>query len=134
MTQPIPIVLALVWKRDRLLIAKRLAGAHLAGFWELPGGRIEADESAEFAAVREVAEETGVTCEAVGRRTSFRYEYPERSLEFYPVDCVWLAGDARPLQTLSPRWVSQAEILECEFPPANRSLLLDLQRRWGHGF
>ena len=133
MNPPVPIVLALVWKGDRLLIAQRLAGSHLGGFWELPGGRIEAEETAELAAVREVAEETGVTCEPVGRRASFRYEYPERNLEFHPVDCRWLAGDARPLQTLSPRWVSQAEILESEFPPANRLLVLDLQCHWGHG-
>lgn len=131
MNQPILIALALVWKHERLLIAQRLAGTHLAGFWEFPGGRIEAPETAELAAVREVAEETGVACELIGLRKSFCYEYPERSLEFCPVDCLWVAGQPRPLQALNPRWVSQTEILECEFPPANRSLLHDLQLDWG---
>jgi mutator protein MutT len=36
------------------------------GYWELPGGRIEAGESASAAAVRKVAEETGVTITITG--------------------------------------------------------------------
>ena len=35
--------------------------------WSLPKGHIEAGETAEQAAVREVAEETGITGEIVGR-------------------------------------------------------------------
>jgi len=34
-----------------------------SGNWELPGGRVECGESAQIAAVREVAEESGVTVE-----------------------------------------------------------------------
>uniref|UniRef100_A0AAU2W2K0 NUDIX hydrolase n=1 Tax=Streptomyces sp. NBC_00008 TaxID=2903610 RepID=A0AAU2W2K0_9ACTN len=38
-----------------------LLGRSTKGMWELPGGRIEAGESAQAAAVRELAEETGLT-------------------------------------------------------------------------
>ncbi|MFJ3590784.1 methyltransferase, FxLD system [Streptomyces sp. NPDC090231] len=38
-----------------------LLGRSVKGMWELPGGRIEAGESAQAAAVRELAEETGLT-------------------------------------------------------------------------
>jgi 8-oxo-dGTP pyrophosphatase MutT (NUDIX family) len=36
------------------------------GYWELPGGRVEVGESASAAAVREVAEEAGVTVKIIG--------------------------------------------------------------------
>ncbi|MBV8538992.1 MAG: NUDIX domain-containing protein [Pseudonocardiales bacterium] len=36
------------------------------GYWELPGGRVEVGESASAAAIREVAEETGVTIRVTG--------------------------------------------------------------------
>jgi 8-oxo-dGTP diphosphatase len=37
-----------------------------AGLWSLPGGHIEAGEPAAAAALRELAEETGITAEMVG--------------------------------------------------------------------
>jgi len=36
------------------------------GYWELPGGRVQVGESASAAAVREVAEEAGVTIKVTG--------------------------------------------------------------------
>ncbi|WP_030913247.1 NUDIX domain-containing protein, partial [Streptomyces sp. NRRL F-5126] len=38
-----------------------LLGRSTRGMWELPGGRIETDEAAPAAAVRELNEETGLT-------------------------------------------------------------------------
>lgn len=43
--------------REQILLVRRVDD----GYWELPGGRIEVGESASAAAVREVAEETGIT-------------------------------------------------------------------------
>ncbi len=41
--------------------------------WEIPGGGLEADESAEAAAIREAHEETGVTC-AIERLSGVYWE------------------------------------------------------------
>jgi mutator protein MutT len=56
-----------VFVRDgRLLIVQRKPGGRHGGYWEFPGGKIEAGESAEESLVRELAEELGVTVR-VGR-------------------------------------------------------------------
>lgn len=44
-----------------MLFIRRGPGVFLAGRWELPGGTVEPGETHEAAAVREVAEETGLT-------------------------------------------------------------------------
>jgi len=129
---PVPIALALVWKGPLLLLARRLKNAHLGGFWEFPGGRIELGESPADAAVREVREETNVVCSLASARSSFEFAYPDRTIVFHPVNCTWVFGEPQPLGSLEPRWVSQLEITGYEFPPANRQLLDELQAHWGH--
>ena len=53
-----------------VLQLRRSPGRYLAGAWAFPGGRIEAGETAARAALRELAEETGLTPADV-RRLAF---------------------------------------------------------------
>ncbi len=48
-----------VWKDGAVLLVKRAKGA-AKGMWAFPGGRVEAGERLEAAALRELAEETSV--------------------------------------------------------------------------
>jgi 8-oxo-dGTP pyrophosphatase MutT (NUDIX family) len=64
------------WSGDAALILTRRSGAlrHHAGQWALPGGRIEPGESAEQAALREMAEEVDLQLDAdaiLGRLDDF---------------------------------------------------------------
>jgi 8-oxo-dGTP diphosphatase len=131
-TQTVRIALALVWDQERLLIARRLSRSHQGGLWEFPGGHIEHLETPGRAAQREVAEELGVQCVQLRERANFCFEYPDRRLEFFPVDCAWVSGEPSALGALSPRWVTRSEICEYDFPPATRELLQSLQQNWGY--
>lgn len=51
--------------RDGLVLLGRRLGAHGAGEWSFPGGKVDPGESPESAAARELAEETGLVANAV---------------------------------------------------------------------
>lgn len=58
---PIRVVCAVIARDDgRILMARRATGQHLAGHWELPGGKVEADETMAAALARELREELGL--------------------------------------------------------------------------
>lgn len=59
MTRPEVCVGAIAVDNERLLLVRRGRGA-AAGFWSVPGGRVEAGETLAEAVVRELAEETGL--------------------------------------------------------------------------
>ncbi len=57
--RPIIGVGVMVWKRDSLLLGRRI-NALGEKSWQLPGGHLEFGETVEACAVREVAEEVGI--------------------------------------------------------------------------
>ena len=60
----IPIVLGIVLRDGRVLVARRPSGVHLGGLWEFSGGRLEAGESPRLALARELQKEVCVVVEA----------------------------------------------------------------------
>jgi 8-oxo-dGTP diphosphatase len=55
-----------VFRDDGAVLLVERSKPPRAGLWSLPGGHIEAGETAASAALRELGEETGVTAELVG--------------------------------------------------------------------
>ncbi|MGQ2990024.1 MAG: NUDIX hydrolase [Brevundimonas sp.] len=65
MSPPVPAVGVVCFRGDAVLLIRRGQPPRL-GEWSLPGGRIEPGEGVREAALRELAEETGVVAELVG--------------------------------------------------------------------
>ncbi len=71
----------------RVLLAQRPPGKAYAGYWEFPGGKVEAGESLEAALARELAEELGIAIAPPCRWITRVFEYPHATvrLNFFRV-------------------------------------------------
>jgi ADP-ribose pyrophosphatase YjhB (NUDIX family) len=63
--EPKVAVAALVSQGDRVLLVRRAVPPQ-AGYWALPAGYMDADETPEEALIREVREETGIVVQVTG--------------------------------------------------------------------
>ena len=120
------IVTAAVVERDgRLLVARRVEGSHMGGFWEFPGGKCEPGEPPDACLARELLEELGVaaTVHEEIYRTTYAYGDRVLDLRFFRCD---LAAEPRALLGQEIRWVQRQELETLEFPPADTELVARL--------
>ncbi len=120
-SQRVEIAMAVVHRDGAFLIGLRAEGAPLAGYWEFPGGKVRAGETAEEAAVRECLEETGLEVRITGSYPSTRHDYAHANV------ALWFFA-AAPCKQQKPlpdrfRWVPASELSNYQFPPANARLL-----------
>ena len=127
----IDIALAIPVRDDRVLIARRGEGLHLAGYWEFPGGKIKAGETPAEAARRELTEETGLCATQLEPLVVVVHDYAELPLRFH----VFLARSCEGGPAIGgPRelaWVGLEELGEIRMPEANRQMLRSLRWRLG---
>ncbi len=109
----------------RILLAQRPEGKALAGMWEFPGGKIEANETPEEALVRELKEEIDITtapsCLAPLTFASHSYESAHLVMTVF-VCRVW-EGTANPLEGQKLAWVKPQDLDEYDMPPADIPLI-----------
>ncbi|SNR64529.1 8-oxo-dGTP diphosphatase [Methylobacillus rhizosphaerae] len=67
----------------QVLLAERPAGKPWEGWWEFPGGKIEAGEEPYHALVRELHEELGIEVSTAYPWMLRRFDYPDRSVELH---------------------------------------------------
>ena len=121
----IVVVAAVIEENGAFLVTRRLAGAHLAGMWEFPGGKIDANETHEQALRREIREELDVDVSVEQLRFHVQHTYPERTVALYFYDCT-LRGEPRPVLGQEMRWVVRGELRSLGFPAADEELIAQL--------
>ncbi|SNX28977.1 8-oxo-dGTPase [Polynucleobacter meluiroseus] len=62
--------------QNRYLLGQRPEGKPYAGYWEVPGGKIESGESVFAALKRELQEELGITIDSSEELTVLEHDYP----------------------------------------------------------
>ena len=127
----IHVVAAVIVSADQqqIFISRRADHLHQGGFWEFPGGKVEADESPESALARELFEELDIRVETAQPYMQVEHDYPDKQvfLDIWQVDS--FTGTARGKEGQECRWVSLQELITekperlFHFPAANQPIL-----------
>ncbi|VUX46142.1 NTP pyrophosphohydrolase [Candidatus Defluviicoccus seviourii] len=123
------VAVALVDADGRVLLGQRPAGKAMAGLWEFPGGKLNADETPEAAVVRELKEELAVdiseSCLAPLTFASHAYADFHLLMPLY-VCRVW-RGTPQPLAHQQLKWVLPLAMAALPMPAADRPLIAFLR-------
>jgi len=109
------------------LLAQRPEGKIWAGYWEFPGGKVEAGESARAALVRELREELGIEVETAYPWLTRVFTYPHATvkLNFFRVTA-W-HGELHPHEGQQFSWQHAEHVLVEPILPANATILRALK-------
>ena len=116
---------ALIKDERFVLIAERPAGKELAGYWELPGGKLDTDERAEDALIRELKEELGISvgwgCLQPFTFVSHAYDHFHLIMPVFAVR-QW-SGAIMPIEHKNHAWVRPSEMRNYNLAPADLPLI-----------
>lgn len=112
----------------KVLIAKRPSHKTGGDLWEFPGGKIETNESAEEALVRELQEEIGITPTRFEAFMKINFPYSEYSvvLEVFLVHS--FEGHAHGLEGQPIAWTKIAELENYPILQGNTEIILELKK------
>lgn len=88
------------------LLAQRPPGKAYAGYWEFPGGKVEAGETFAEALVRELQEELGITVTAMTPWLTRHFVYPHARVEIRFFRVTAWTGDLQPLEHTGTVWLN----------------------------
>jgi 8-oxo-dGTP diphosphatase len=123
MTQPKPnpvdvAVGVLIRPDGQVLLAQRPEGKPYAGWWEFPGGKLEAGESVEAALARELEEELGLSIGPAHPWVTLGYVYPHATVRLHFCRCFDWRGDPIGREGQAFTWADPAQSVVAPLLPA----------------
>lgn len=113
------VTAAIIRHNDCILIAKRPPLDHLAGKWELPGGKLETGETPEQCLKREMFEEFHINVSVDSFFAESSYTYETGQIQLHAYFCTWLGGKITPSFHDEYKLICAQEVLDYDFAPAD---------------
>jgi mutator protein MutT len=100
----------------------------MAGFWEFPGGKLEAGEERRAGLARELREELGIEISSPPRPLiRLEHSYPHKHVHLDIWVVLHYTGEAHGREGQPVRWVSQEELETVQLLPADGPIVAALR-------
>jgi 8-oxo-dGTP diphosphatase len=126
-SKTVEVAAAVIQRPDgAFLLARRPQGKVYAGYWEFPGGKVEAGEPAAAALARELHEELGIEVETAHPWITRVFTYPHATvrLQFFRV-LKW-KNEPHPREDQAIAWQEPNATMASPMLPANAPVLASL--------
>ena len=117
--------------QDQIFITRRHANAHQGGLWEFAGGKVETNETAELAVIRELKEEVGIEVTTLEPLISLAHDYSDKALQFDFFAITGFIGEAVGNEGQVGQWVTISDLNGYPFPEANAAVLAKIMQVYG---
>lgn len=107
----------------QFFVCRRQAHQHQGNKWEFPGGKIETNESAEQALIRELNEEVGIQVLSSTPLTNIEFKYPDKHVKLHVRMVVDFSGNAHGAEGQESQWVDFHTLSSLDFPKANVKII-----------
>ncbi|MEY4663554.1 MAG: pyrophosphohydrolase [Pseudomonadota bacterium] len=100
----VDVAVGVLMQGDQFLLTSRPEGKVYAGYWEFPGGKLEAGESVEQALRRELQEELGITIGAAPTWKTQMVDYPHALVRLHFCKVIHWVGELQMREGQSHAW------------------------------
>ncbi len=122
----IEVVAAIIIKDGKVFATQRGYG-EWQGWWEFPGGKIEAGESPEAALVREIREELDADIEVGGLLETVEWDYPKFHLTMHCFVCSLVSESMHLNEHEAAAWLTRETIHSVKWLPADEGLVCKIE-------
>ena len=116
-------VVAAIILKDGKVFATRRGYGEWKGWWEFPGGKIEAGETPQTALVREIREELDAEISVGGLLDTVEWDYPDFHLTMHCYLCTLLSESMHLNEHEAAAWLTADTIRSVNWLPADVILL-----------
>jgi 8-oxo-dGTP diphosphatase len=118
------VTCAIIELNGKVLCAQRSKKMDLPLKWELPGGKVEVEETPEDCLIREINEELGLDIEIIRQLPAFQHKYPnQKTIELLPFICKIINGEIILKEHQQVKWLGKNELLSLDWAEADISIV-----------